>query len=47
MGWESFNVARFKLGLLIQGQARIATLKSAYSSLILVLEVWDVQPTYS
>ena len=32
MGWESFDVFRFDLGLLLQGQMRIAKLKSAYNS---------------
>ena len=35
MGWESFDVVRFDLGLLVQGQTRIAKLKSAYNSLII------------
>ena len=35
MGWESFGVVRFDLGPLIQGQTRIAKLKSAYNSLII------------
>ena len=35
MGWESGDVVRFDLGPLIQGQMRIANLKSAYSSLII------------
>ena len=34
MGWESFRVVRFDLGPLLQGQTRIAKLKSAYNSLI-------------
>ena len=34
MGWESFGVVRFDLGPLLQGQTRIAKLKSAYNSLI-------------
>ena len=34
MGWESFGVIIFYLGLL-QGQTRIAKLKSAYNSLII------------
>ena len=34
MGWESFDVIRFDLGPLLQGQTRIAKLKSAYNSLI-------------
>ena len=35
MGWESFDVVRFDLGLHLQGQARITKLKSAYNSLII------------
>ena len=35
MGWESFDVVRFDLGPLHQGQTRIAKLKSAYNSLII------------
>ena len=35
MGWESFGVDRFDLGPLLQGQTRIAKLKSAYNSLII------------
>ena len=35
MGWESFGVVRFDLGSLVQGQASIAKLKSAYSSLFI------------
>ena len=35
MGWESFGVVRFDLEPLIQGQTRIAKLKSAYNSLII------------
>ena len=34
MGWESFGVVRFDLVPLLQGQARIAKLKSAYNSII-------------
>ena len=34
MGWESFGVVRFDLAPLIQGQMRIANLKSAYNSFI-------------
>ena len=41
MGWESFGVVGFDLGSLLQGQTRIAKLKS----LLLVLEVWDDKPT--
>ena len=36
MGWESFSVVRFDLGPL-QGQMRIAKLKSAHNSLIIGL----------
>ena len=35
MGWDSFGVVRFDLGLLPQGQLRIAKLKIAYNSLII------------
>ena len=35
MGWDSFGVVRFDLGLLLQGQTRIAKLKSAYNSLVI------------
>ena len=35
MGWESLGVVRFDLGPLVQGQTRIAKLKSAYNSLIM------------
>ena len=35
MGWESFGVVRFDLGPLLQGQTKIAKLKSAYKSLII------------
>ena len=34
MDWESFDVFRFDLGPLLQGQTRTAKLKSAYNSLI-------------
>ena len=34
MGWESFDVVRFDIVPLLQGQTRIAKLKSAYNSLI-------------
>ena len=33
VGWESSGVVRFDLRLLLQGQTRIAKLKSAYNSL--------------
>ena len=35
MGWEFFDVVRFDLGPLLQGQTRTAKLKSAYNSLII------------
>ena len=35
MGWESFDVVRFDLGPLLEGQTRIAKLKSAYNSFII------------
>ena len=35
MGWESFGVFSFDLGRLLQGQARMAKVKSAYNSLII------------
>ena len=34
MGWESSGVVGFDLGPLLQGQKRMAKLKSAYNSLI-------------
>ena len=33
MGWESFGMVGFDLGTFLQGQTRIAKLKSAYSLL--------------
>ena len=35
MGWESFGVVRFDLGLLLQGQMSIVKPKSAHNSLII------------
>ena len=35
MCWESFGVVGFDLRPLVQGQTRIAKLKSAYNSLII------------
>ena len=46
MCWESFAVVRFDLGPLVQGQTAVAKLKSAYISIIIGLEVWDVKTTY-
>ena len=37
MGWESCGVIGFDLGPLLQGQTRIAKVKSAYNSLIIGL----------
>ena len=34
MGYESFDVVRFDLEPLLQGQMRIAKLKSGYNSLV-------------
>ena len=34
MGWESFDMVRFDLEPLLQGQMRIAKHKSVYNSLI-------------
>ena len=46
MTWESSGVDVFDLGPLLQGQTGIAKLKSAYISLIVVLEVCNVKPNY-
>ena len=35
MGWEYSGVVGFDLGPLVQGQTRLAKLKSAYNSLII------------
>ena len=35
MGWKSFGVVGFDLRPLLQGETRIAKLKSAYNSLII------------
>ena len=35
MGWESSGVVGFDLGPLLQGQMRIAKLKTAYNCLII------------
>ena len=35
MSWESFDVVRFNLGPLFQGQTRIVKLKSAYNLFII------------
>ena len=56
MGWESFRVVRFDHGPLLQGQTRIAKLKSARNSLIIgrtglgwqtnFQEIMDQEPFY-
>ena len=44
MGRESFDIVRFDLGPLLQGQTRKAKLKSAYNSLIIgPKNVWWVE----
>ena len=49
MRWESSGVVGFNLGPLLQGQMRIAKLKSAYNSLIIgprgfgALSLWWIQ----
>ena len=35
MGWKSFDVVKLDLGPLLEGQMRIAKLKSAYNSLVI------------
>ena len=35
MGWESSDMIKFDLGLIIQGQMRLTKLRSAYNSLII------------
>ena len=46
MAWESFGMVGFDLEPLLQGRMRIAKLKRAYNSLIMVLEVWYGKQTY-
>ena len=43
---KSPDEVRFELGPLLQGQTRIAKLKSAFTYLLLVMEVWDGKLTY-
>ena len=43
---ESSDVVRIDLGPLLQGQTRIAKLKSAYTSLIIGPRGLDGKPTY-
>ena len=47
MGWESFEVVRFDHGPLLQGQMRIAKLKSAYNSVIIGARVLECQTDLS
>ena len=42
MGYESSDVVKFDLWPLLQGQTRIAKLKSAFTCLLLVLEVCNI-----
>ena len=44
MGWGSFDVVRFDLGPLLQGEKRIAKLTSAYNSLIISPRGLQCQP---
>ena len=46
MGLESFDVVRFDLGPLLQGQTRIVNLKVLINCLLLVREVYNMKSTY-
>ena len=46
MYYESFGVVIFDLRPLLQGQMGSLTFEVDFSRLLLVLEVWDVHPTY-
>ena len=46
MGWDSLVVVRFDLGLLLQGQLRIAKHKIAYNLLIIGATGLGCKPTY-
>ena len=46
MCYESFGVIIFDLRPLLQGQMGSLTFEVDFSGLLLVLEVWDVHPTY-
>ena len=46
MGWESYDVVRYDLVPLLQGQTRIAKPKMFKTRLLLVLEVCNIKPTY-
>ena len=45
MCWKSPDVVKFDLGLLLQGQTRIAKVKVLITRLLLVLVFWDLKPT--
>ena len=47
MSWESFGVVGFDLGPLLQGQTRIAKLKSVYNSLIIDPRGLQFKPTHT
>ena len=47
MGWESSDVVRFDLVTHIQGEKRTAKLKSAQSLLIIGLQKFAMNPSYS
>ena len=46
MGFESSDVVGFDLGPLLGGQTRLAKLIVLITRLLLVLEVFNVKPTY-
>ena len=45
-GLGIFGVVRFDLGPLLQGQTRIAKRKMFIPRVLLVLEIWEGEPTY-
>ena len=46
MDWKSSDVVRFDLGHSFKVKWRLPNLKVCITRLLLVLEVWDVKPTY-
>ena len=46
MGWESSDVVRFDLEPSFKVKRGQSNLKVLITCLLLVLEVWDVKPTY-
>ena len=46
MCYESFRVVRLDLGHSLQGQMGSLAFEVDFSHLLLLLEVWDVHPTY-